>query len=78
MHVDGVLAGDNVLDGAALGLAAGLLGLGRHLCGRGVSLVGSFEVEKSSGRERKKVFLGWKKSCWSVVPAGRLVMVDWR
>lgn len=39
VHVDGVLASDNILDGAALGLAASLLsGLGRHLCGGVISL----------------------------------------
>lgn len=32
VHVDGVLAGDNVLDGGARGLAGRLLGLGRHGC----------------------------------------------
>ena len=32
VHVNGVLAGDNVLDGGARGLAGRLLGLGRHGC----------------------------------------------
>ena len=32
VHVDGVLAGDNVRNGGTLGLAGLLLGLGRHLC----------------------------------------------
>lgn len=38
VHVDGVLAGDNVRNGGALRLAGRLLSLGRHFCGRVISL----------------------------------------
>jgi len=72
VHVDGVLAGDNVRNGGALRLAGRLLGLGRHFCGKkgdqsgcrgavkrtGLAARSTTEDLGVQGKEGEVVFLG--------------------
>ena len=63
MHVDGVFAGDNILDGAAADLAGGLVGLGGVRHGDGidgisicrVSVVAGVQTEAAKVRPAHKI-----------------------
>lgn len=61
MHVDGVFAGDNVLDGAAADLAGGLVGLGGVRHGDGIDGISICRVSVVAGVQTETVSSTCKK-----------------